>query len=110
MKNPWQQLLDLLEEERRAIIRGDVKTLLECVERKETLLKDPALKEVALTEELRERLRFLTEHNQMLLKAGLAFIEEAYRFLGRHLGPGTGYSRQGRKEGGSGPRFISCQV
>ncbi len=110
MKNPWEELLDLLEEEKKAIIRGDVKALLECVEKKETLLKDPALKEVALPKDLRDRLRRLTEHNQMLLKAGLAFIEEAYRFLGRHLSPSTGYGRRGQEKGSRSPKFISCQV
>ncbi len=110
MNNPWERLLDLLEEERKAIIRGDVKHLLECVERKETLLKDPALREHPLSPELRERIQALTQHNQMLLKAGLAFIEETYRFLSRHLNPSVGYSSRGRQRGTAPARFISCQV
>ncbi len=102
MKNPWEKLLNLLEEEKQAIIAGDVERLLECVKEKEELLKEPRLKTAPLNQDLRQRIVALTKHNEMLLKAGLAFIEEAYRFFSRQVTPKVGYGRRGTLKSGRG--------
>ncbi|AEH44341.1 FlgN family protein [Thermodesulfatator indicus DSM 15286] len=110
MKNPWQRLVEILEKERKAIISGDIEKLLDCLKEKEVLLKDPGLKKAPLSRELRQEITRLSEHNQMLLKAGLAFIEEAYRFLGAQLSPKGSYSPQGKARNLKGAQLLSVEV
>lgn len=102
MKNVWLKLRDLLQEERKAIVSGKVGVLLACLEEKERLLQDPRLKDESLPPEVREEIRWLVKHNEMLLKAGLSFIEEAYQFLARQMAPKVGYQRSGKAK--------ACQV
>ncbi len=101
-RNPWQLLRQVLEEERRAIISGKIETLLACLERKERLLADPALREAPVSPTLREEITWLLKHNQDLLRAGLSFIEEAYRFLSGQMSPNVGYQPTGKAK--------ACQV
>ncbi|WP_022854053.1 flagellar protein FlgN [Thermodesulfatator atlanticus] len=110
MKNPWQKLAELLEEERQAIVSGDLEKLLDCLRQKEDILKDPALRTTPLSPTLRAEITRLTEHNQMLLKAGLAFIEEAYRFLGRHMAPKAAYTAQGKAKSAKGAQLLSVEA
>ncbi|OAG28586.1 hypothetical protein [Thermodesulfatator autotrophicus] len=110
MRNPWQRLAEILEEERKAIVSGNIEKLLDCLKEKETLLKDPSLKKAPLSRELREEITRLSEHNQMLLKAGLAFIEEAYRFLGKHFAPKGVYTAKGKAENIKGAQLLSVEV
>jgi len=107
--NGWQRLAELLEEMRKAIIQGDLERLQECVKEKEALLKDPSLRTPA-SRELLLKIRQRAERNQMLLKAGLAFIQEAYRFLSSQLVPEAGYTARGKLEGTAQARLISIQV
>ncbi|NPA49965.1 MAG: flagellar protein FlgN [Thermodesulfobacteria bacterium] len=108
-RNPWERLAEILETERKAIIAGNIEELLECLKEKEKLLKDPSLKTTPLTPDLREKITFLTQHNQMLLKAGLAFIEEAYRFLGQHFSSKISYNPRGDLKAGRG-EFLNLEV
>ncbi len=107
--NPWERLAEILEAEREAIVKGKIEELLECLKEKEKILKDPTLKNAPLNRKLREKITFLTRHNQMLLKAGLAFIEEAYRFLGQHFAPKAGYSASGALKPGRG-EFLNLEA
>ena len=108
-ENPWQRLIEILEAEKRAIVEGNVERLLECIQEKEVILKDPELKTSPLSREMRERITTLTRHNEMLLKAGLAFIEEAYRFLNKNLAPKVGYGAKGTLKTGRG-NLLSLEV
>jgi len=110
MKSPWERLLQILEEERKAIIAGNIEELLECVRRKEELLKEPALKNTPLSPKVKERIDFLLKHNQQLLQTGLAFIEEAYRFLGKNLSSKTVYTSRGAIKEGVGGQLLNLEA
>jgi len=110
MKNPWQEFSSLLERERQAIINGDLEGLLECVKQKEALLQSPAFKRAPLTPELRQKISAQVKRNQMLLKAGLAFIEEAYKFLSQNMAPKAGYSPRGTARKASSAGLINFQA
>ncbi len=105
-KDPWKLLKQVLEEERRAIISGKIEALLACLERKEKLLADPALREAPANPKLREEITWLLQHNQDLLRAGLAFIEEAYRFLAGQMAPKVGYQPTGKARVSQVARLI----
>ena len=108
--NPWEKLLKILEDEKQAIVAGDVEKLLECVRAKETLLKAPELKQYPLDPKLRQRITTLARYNEMLLKAGLDFIEEAYRFLNKNFTPKVGYSPDRAEKTTSGAQMISVKA
>ncbi len=110
MKNPWEKLLQILEEERVAIVSGNIEALLECLKQKERLLKDPELKSSPLSQETRQKIASLIKHNQQLLQAGLAFIEEAYRFLGSHLTPKMAYTPKGATKACPGGQLLNLEA
>ncbi len=110
MRNPWLQLRDLLREEKEAIIKVEIQKLLACLERKGELLKDPALKKMPLSPELRQEIVSLLQHNQMLLKAGLAFVEEAYQFLAKNMTLRVGYQKEGQAKISQAAQIIDGVV
>ncbi len=110
MKGFWETLSFLLERERQAIINGDLERLLECIKEKEALLQSKSFKKQPLSEELRQKIQAQVKHNHLLLKAGLAFIEEAYNFLARNMVPKEGYNHKGTEKRASYAKLINIQA
>ncbi len=107
MRNPWLMMRDLLFEEKKAIIKADIEGLLSCVQRKERLLKDPALKNTPIPSEIREEILFLLRHNRMLLEEALSFVHEAYQFLSQNMAPKFGYQKNGQAKNIQAPQILN---
>jgi len=102
------ELNRLMDEEKKALMKGAVEEILKWSSHKVRLLH--LLKDKELTPEEREILKEIyekNERNRRLIEAGLNFVEEAYRLLNSLLIKKEVYGKEGSS---STPRVISKEI
>ncbi|HFC98630.1 MAG TPA: hypothetical protein ENJ40_09300 [Thermosulfurimonas dismutans] len=86
------ELKKALEEEREALLKGAIESVLRTASYKARLVEK--IKEEGISPEDRELLREILElndRNKALVEAGLSFIEEAFEVLKRVITPEAAY-------------------
>ncbi|MBX6422752.1 flagellar protein FlgN [Thermosulfurimonas sp. F29] len=106
-KKTLMELKKALEEEREALLRGAIESVLRTASYKARLVEKA--REEGLSEEDRELLKeilHLNERNKALIEAGLSFVEEAFAILRRAMTPEAGYGKAASGEA----RLISREA
>jgi len=110
-KKTLLELKKALEEEREALLKGAIESVLRTASYKARLVEKA--KEEGLSEDDRELLEEvfkLNERNKALIEAGLSFVEEAFRVLNRCMRPQAIYSPTGKGEVSTGPQVLSREA
>ncbi|OAQ20473.1 hypothetical protein [Thermosulfurimonas dismutans] len=110
-KKTLLELKKALEEEREALLKGAIESVLRTASYKARLVEKA--KEEGLSEddrELLEEVLKLNERNKALIEAGLSFIEEAFRVLSKSMKPETFYSHAGEGVSSAGAQIISREA
>lgn len=110
-KKTLLELKKALEEEREALLKGAIESVLRTASYKARLVEKA--KEEGLSEEDRELLEEvlkLNERNKALIEAGLSFVEEAFRVLSRCMRPEAMYSPAGESVADAGPQVLSREA
>ncbi len=93
------ELKKALEEEREALLKGAIESVLKTASYKVRLLEKA--REEGLSEEDRELLKEvlrLNERNKALIEAGLSFVEEAFGLLRQAMNPEVVYGKESSRE------------
>ncbi|RUM88516.1 MAG: hypothetical protein DSZ24_03510 [Thermodesulfatator sp.] len=92
------ELKKALEEEREALLKGAIESVLRTASYKARLVEK--IREEGLSEEdrpLLEEILRLNERNKALIEAGLSFVEEAFHILSRAMQPEITYGGETRE-------------
>ena len=106
-KKTLMELKKALEEEREALLKGAIESVLKTASYKARLVEK--VREEGLSEKdrpLLEEILSLNERNKALIEAGLSFVEEAFTILRKAMTPEAGYGQASPAEA----RLISREA